>query len=216
MNDKRKDIVYMSVSSSPYADPVTILPSNDIISIKSNSLASLIKIYHPLFLIIIFLLYLLYQIILAGFNCRLEESNLSWIRSSFFLNIPFLLVGIFIIVRYWKKEKSLLFVKFTHFIILSYVIFFFLYWISLAINREVDELKKIGNVLKYATNFSVFPCSKNYYNHVYYLKISHFCSVIIFPVLFILYGYIVEPKRIRLKLICEILTCVTGSSSESE
>ncbi len=177
INDKITDVVSMSVSSTPYDEHVIISPSNDNISIQASPFKSvldqLIKTYLPLFFILIFLLYLLYQIILAGFNCRVEDSNLSWIRASFFLNIPFLLAAIFIIIKKWKKKKSLLFAEFTHSIILLYAIFFIVYWIVLGIWKEIVELQKIGNVLANATNVSL-PCSMNYYEHVYYLEISFY------------------------------------------
>jgi hypothetical protein len=96
---------------------------------------------------------------------------------------------------------------------LLYAIFFIVYWITLGIWKEIVDLQKIGNVLANATNISL-PCSMNYYEHVYYLEISHFSSVIIFPVVFFLFGYIIEPKHIELKLLCLVFMTIGYSSSK--
>lgn len=112
----------------------------------------------------------------------------------FFLNIPFLLGGFIFIIRNWEKQKIILFFEFTQTLVFPYASSFFLHWISLGIYFEIDELKNIRRSLSNEANASLLPCSMNYYDHVYYLEITHFCSIIIYPLFFILFGYFIQPE----------------------
>jgi ABC-type sulfate transport system permease component len=125
---------------------------------------------------------MIYQIVLACYNCSFEDTNLGWIRTSFFLNIPFVLTVCIYIIENIKTKKI---PSLTHFrtTVVIYSLLFFLYLVDLGIYFEVDELKMIRKALGNATMRS----STNYYENVYGLKISQY-SFMFFSCLFILFS----------------------------
>lgn len=181
MADQRRDVSCQS-AIPPYADPRTVLVSIPIhftvnqVPVAVPSQTGLGK-FLPSFLLVFFLLYMIYQIILAGFNCTLESTNLGWIRASFFLNIPFLLTACIYLIRNCVKKKlpSL----FSLWLIISlHSAIFINYVLLMGIYFEVDELKKIKGALRNATVTDPLPCSTNYYENV--LMLRYFNIVLFF------------------------------------
>jgi hypothetical protein len=189
--DVEKKEVSLVCSSPPYADPLGILDGNHVnYSINADPFSILyqtrvdclydkcnkfIEILVSSLLILILLIFSIYQIVLGCYNCRLENNNLGWIRASFLWNIPlvlFILIQIVIIVR---KNKALPLLVVLSFIWL-YFLFLFWYSVMLGIYVEVGELTEIRNALNNATVVSLLPCPANYYRQVYILKIASWCS----------------------------------------
>ena len=107
-------------------------------NIKSDLLNSSVLIHS--FPILMFLLFSIYQIVLALKNCGIGNNDLGWIRVSFLVNIPFVL-GVFIylgVILIKKKIPS--FMDFI-FIIIIYVIIYFWYSVLLGNSKEFRELK---------------------------------------------------------------------------
>lgn len=133
MNNERKETnsIY---SSPPYADLFIILNGNNSIVnsqlplIKNRSrlhylygyFLRCVQISMRIFPIFVFLAFPTYQVVLACYNCRLEDTNLGWIRAAFFLNIPFIL-GVFIYLILMLSSNQI--PTFTYFvgIILLYI-----------------------------------------------------------------------------------------------
>ena len=176
-------------SSPPYADPLVILNANNINHPINPTLVprrtrlhyiceNFIKfsrlLIHSL-PVLVFLLFLIYQITLACYNCGLENSNLGWIRASFFLNIPFVLC-VFIYFGVRLKQKKLPSVIHVLAIIVYYMLCSFSYTLILGIYFEIDELKQIRSALDNATAVELLPCPVNHYKHVYGMKIASLCS----------------------------------------
>jgi hypothetical protein len=184
MTDQRREVSYIS-PSPPYADPLTILAPTDTyytidrisLPVPSTSQTGLEK-YVSSFLFFVFFFYMIYHIVLACFNCSLEDTNLGWIRASFFLNIPFVLAVCIYIIHYIKTKKI---PSLTHFrtTIIIYISVFLFYFFEGGIYAEIDELKMIRKTLENATVISSLPCSTNYYENVYGLKISQYSFIIL-------------------------------------
>ncbi len=182
MTNQRQEVSSIS-PSPPYADPPTILAPNDThytidrVSLAVPSQTGLEK-YFPSFLFFIFLFYMIYQIVLACYNCSFEDTNLGWIRASFFLNIPFVLAICIYIIYNIKTKKIPSFTDFRTTVVI-YISIFLFYLFDIGIYFEVDELKQIRKTLENATVISFLPCSTNYYENVYGLKISQYSFILL-------------------------------------
>jgi hypothetical protein len=169
--------------SLPYVDPVRILAPNETYStIERVSLVvpsqTRFKKYFSSFLFVIFLFYLIIQIILACYNCSFEYTNINWIRASFFLNIPFVFAVCIYIIRNIQTKKILSFTDFE-ITIMIYSLFFLFYLIGMGIYFEIDQLKQIQKTLGNTTIINFLPCSTNYYENIFRLKISQYFFIII-------------------------------------
>jgi hypothetical protein len=202
MTDQRREVSYIS-PSPPYADPLTILAPTDTyytidrisLPVPSTSQTGLEK-YVPSFLFFVFFFYMIYQIVLACFNCSFEDTDLGWIRASFFLNIPFVLAVCIYIIHNIKTKKI---PSLTHFrtTVFIYSLLLLFYLLDMGINFEVDELKMIRKALGNATVISSLPCSTNYYENVYGLKISQYSFILLCLFLPFLHCFHVPLKNIK-------------------
>ena len=202
MADQRQEVSHQS-QPPPYADPLSILvPPNSIVDQvplvvpPQNGL----KKYFPSLLLFIFLFYMITQIVFACFsNCSLPNTNLRWIRASFFLNIPAVLILCIRFIQNYKRRKISSLLDFANTIML-YSIFFGGYLMFYGIVPEVKELMMIQNVLGNTTVISLLPCSTSYYENMFRLKISHLIfafSLFAFSFLRLCYAicaYILEEK----------------------
>ena len=137
----------------------------------------------PSVFIVVLLLFAIYQIALACYNCRLENTNLSWIRASFFLNLPFVL-GVFLyIFKTMMAKKPLSFPDVTS-IAKCYTFPFFWYSCCIGLFFETVEATKILRALENATALDLLPCPSRHYRHVLGMKIANWCSpvIVILPV----------------------------------
>jgi hypothetical protein len=187
MSNQQREASYESpLEPTPYADPRTILSANGINSSNNQVSAvvpqpTILEKCFASFLFIVFVSYMIFQIILAGFNCPLPDSNLGWIRASFFLNIPYVFfLLIYIIQRIiTKKFSSLNDFRNTFLVYISY---FTLYELVLGISFEAGELHTIRKILSNATAINMLPCSTAYYENIFRLKISQYCLFFLFIV----------------------------------
>ena len=136
----------------------------------------------------------MYEIVLAGYNYVLENSNLGWIRASFFLNIPWVLC-IFIYIRIMFKKNKLPSIGDFILIILLYVIFFFKYFIFCGCYGEIGELQEIRTVLNNSTAMALLTCSTGHYRRVFGIKIVNLSIVLL--------GVFISPCLIRFFNLCE-------------
>ncbi|CAF1210652.1 unnamed protein product [Rotaria sordida] len=109
MQNYREEISSLSSTQPPYADFIGILSPPNInspINTVINPILPKTRLHHvceyfieflhywlPLYLIFVFLLLAICQIILACHNCPLPNTDINWIRASLFMNIPFVLGG---------------------------------------------------------------------------------------------------------------------------
>lgn len=194
MNIERQETNFV-YSSPPYADPLVILnrnntnspiiqiylpwiPENNRLYYFCDNFLKYVQILIRLFPTLVFLLFSIYQVVLACYNCTLEDSDLGWIRASFFLNIPFISgVFIYIIIIFSSKKMP----TFDHFtmMITTYIGIYFHYTYFLGIYGEVDEMKTIHVALKNSTIADMLPCPINHYRRVFGMKIASFCSPVL-------------------------------------
>ena len=180
MADQRREVSHQSPPPPPYADPLTILaPHRPIVNQVSPVVPSKsgLGIYFPSFLLFLFVSYMILQIVFACFfNCSLPNTNLGWIRASFFLNIPAVLILCICFIQNHKRKKIYSCNSFL-ITVLLYSGCFVCYLIIIGIYFEIDELKAIRKVLENTTITSL-PCSTSYYENIFRLKLSQHIFVI--------------------------------------
>lgn len=191
MTDQREVFDQSPLPPPPYADPVIVLAPQQIFPTFNGirpdvSIQRMLERYFSSFLFFIWFFYMIAQIVLACFSCSLPASNLGWIRASFFLNTPCVLIVCIYLYLRLRANGTVSLKDFRNGSAL-YAGFFTMYLFTLGIFVEIHEFGIIRETLNNATLIDSLPCSAGYYENVIRLKISQYCLPI--PLLILLCSF---------------------------
>ncbi|CAF4951890.1 unnamed protein product, partial [Rotaria sp. Silwood1] len=130
----------------------------------------------PSFIIFVLLVFTIYQIVLAGYNCRLPDTDIGWIRAALFMNIPFVLGVLCYIVFLLVQKKS---PTYSHIRLMAYSYFYIIIYHAfidgwfLFSGYQIYEVRK---ALNNATLLASLPCTESYYRQVFGVMIAHYVS----------------------------------------
>ncbi|CAF1286584.1 unnamed protein product [Rotaria sp. Silwood1] len=129
----------LSPNQPLYADPIIVLSPptiNSSVNAVGNQHLPKTRLHYiwerfikflnyilPSFIIFVLLVFTIYQIALAGYNCRLPDTNIGWIRAALFMNIPFVLGVLCYIVVLLVQKKS---PTYSHIQLMAYNYFYIL------------------------------------------------------------------------------------------
>jgi hypothetical protein len=199
MDDQNKMVTDMSQPSS-YVDPPETLSRDEINqeeNVGPNVISRRTRLHYCFdklvfdwvlsFVFFLLLIYLIYILVLAYYNCEFDNIKLGWIRASIFLNVPFLLAILIDICAMYKQNDGLRYLIFVG-IVLIYTFFSVIYTLCIAVSFELTELKEIRTALNNETYLNLLPCSKIYYQQMFVTRIINY----FFPIATIdfLYYYI--------------------------
>lgn len=187
--------------SSPYADPLDILNGTTAViknhiliprRIEPNDreycLQTYKKIFKKLIPIFIFILFSIFELILACFNCSYEDEKFVAIRVLLFLSALFLLpTFIYIIILFILKEipDTRNYLKSTFKCSLCLIFSFFVF----SCFELIPEMKTLNKIRNNSSIIDSLPCSINYYDTIFILTIIQLSFipfvVVILVILFI-------------------------------
>jgi hypothetical protein len=202
MNDQNREDSHLP-PLTPDGDPLIVSSGNEI-NHTINSSPNIIPrrtclVYYPkksvsnlliLVVFILFVIYLIYEIVLACYNCGFEKTNLTWIRASFFLNIPWILFIFIYILTIYNKPIQLhpITILVVH-IIPILTLFLHFYFFFIAFTFEKSELHEIQIALNNQSTVRLLPCPRIYYQQVFVIKIIDYCFPVIATCIFLVYYY---------------------------
>ena len=200
------------LSSPSYADPLNVLNEanllveiEDEISIpqriepndKEYCLRTYRKIFTKLIPMFVFILFLIFELILACFNCKYDGNTFSTIRFVLFLSVPFLF-GIFIYIMMMLQTRAFPdALQYSGFILRTLCTILFYTFLFGCIPMGSD-MNKMNNIINNSSIIDDLPCSITYYEVVYILAIINLCIpgiVIFLSVILNQYGLISRMKQ---------------------
>ncbi|CAF3855583.1 unnamed protein product [Rotaria sp. Silwood1] len=182
----------LSPNQPLYADPIIVLSPptiNSSVNAVGNQHLPKTRLHYiwerfikflnyilPSFIIFVLLVFTIYQIALAGYNCRLPDTNIGWIRAALFMNIPFVLGVLCYIVVLLVQKKS---PTYSHIQLMAYNYFYILIYhayIDRFFFNSGYQMNDVRKALNNATLLASLPCTESYYRQVFGVMIAHYVS----------------------------------------
>lgn len=201
------------VRSSSYADPLDILNGTDVIVENQTLFPSRIepgdreyclqtykKIFKKLIPVYIFILFLMFELILACFNCTYEDENFIAIRILLFLSVLFLF-GTFIYITGLLVTKEIPDIRDYFMSVFKYSFYLRFYIFVFGSFDLVPEMMTLNKIRNNSSAIDYLPCSINYYETVFVLVLIELCFVPFVIVIFLVLLIIVAIKKCQRKTV---------------